>query len=152
MIEQKLKELGIILPEAAEPIGSYIPYKVLGNMIFISGVGPYINGNKEYKGKIGCDCTLEQGYNAARLCGLNLLAILKKAVKNLDNVSQIVQITGYVNSIEGFTKQPEVINGVSDLLIEIFGEAGKHARCAISCKDLPLNIPVEVTMIAEITI
>lgn len=149
-IEQKLEKLGIKLPIIAEPIGSYVSHKQAGNLIFISGVGPNINGFFNYEGVVGEDISEEQAYEAAKNCGLNLLAILKEAIGDLDKVSQIIYVAGFVHGIAGFTKQPSIINGLSDLMLEIFGDKGKHARCAVSVNGLPLNIPVEATMIVEI--
>ena len=149
-VEERLKKLALELPVAPNPIASYVPYKRTGNLVYISGQGSYIKGKKNYTGKVGLNLTKEQGYEAAKFCGLNLLAILKEAIGDLNKVKQIVSVHGYVNSTDNFTDQPFVINGVSDLLIEIFGEAGKHSRCALSCNSLPMNIPVEVEMIVEL--
>ncbi|SNS91038.1 Enamine deaminase RidA, house cleaning of reactive enamine intermediates, YjgF/YER057c/UK114 family [Anaerovirgula multivorans] len=150
MVEEKLKQLGITLPEAPQPIASYVPAKVIGNMVYISGQGPIINGIQMYTGKVGKECTKEEGYQAARLCGLNLIAQLKKVIGDLDRVKEIVHLKGFIASTTDFFEQPTVINGASDLMIEIFGEAGKHTRCALGTNVLPTDIPVEIELVVEI--
>ena len=150
LIEKKLEELNIKLPSLPKPIASYVPYKKTGKLIFISGQGPIIDGKVIFQGKVGLDINEEQAYEAARLTGLNLLAILKLAVKDLDTVVQIVTIHGYVNSIDEYKNQPNIINGISDLMIKVFEDKGYHARYAISCNGLPMNIPVEAEMVVEV--
>lgn len=150
-IEARLKELGIELPEAASPAANYIPYVVTGKMVFISGQITLLDGKIIHQGRIGDDLTVDDGYQAARLCGLNLLAQLKAAAGgDLDNVSRVVKLGGFVNSIPTFTDQPEVINGASDLMVEVFGDSGKHARFAVSAGALPRNVSVEVDGIFEL--
>jgi len=148
--EEKLAELGIELPEPPTPVAAYIPYSRSGNLIFISGQDCRVNGELKYKGKVGRDVTEEQAYEAARIAAINLLDIRKTAVGDLDKVKKIVNVHGYVNSAEGFVRQPMVINGASELLVEVFGERGKHSRCALSCNELPFDTPVEVEMIVEV--
>lgn len=149
-IENRLTELGIQLPEAPAPMAAYVPVKRVGNLIFISGQGPVLNGTFPYIGKVGSDLTFEDGYKAARLCGLNLIAQLKKALGDLDNVKNIIHVKGFVASANDFYSQPQVVNGASELMAEVFGEAGKHSRSALGVNVLPMNIPVEVELIAEV--
>jgi len=150
-IEARLKELGIELPEAASPAANYIPFVVTGKMVFISGQITLLGGKIVHQGRIGDDLTVDDGYQAARLCGLNLLAQLKAAAGgDLDNVSRVVKLGGFVNSVPTFTDQPEVINGASDLMVEVFGDRGKHARFAVSAGALPRNVSVEVDGIFEL--
>lgn len=151
-ILQKLAKLGIELPNLPKPIASYELYSISGNLIYISGQGPTINGENVYTGKVGRDISKEEGQDAAKLSALNMLAILNEALGSLDKLVKIVHINGYVNSVDDFYEQPYVINGASDLLAEVFGEAGKHSRTAISVNSLPMNIPVEIEMVAEIKI
>ena len=149
-IEDKIKALGIDLPSAPEPIANYIPCLQSGNLVFVSGQGPIINGKQLYTGKVGAEVTREEGYEAARACCINLLSQLKLFLGDLDKIKRVVHIKGYVASADDFTNQPAVINGASDLLVEIFGEAGRHTRCALGLNVLPTDIPVEVEMIVEV--
>lgn len=150
-IEARLKELGIELPEAASPAANYIPFVVTGKLVFISGQITLLNGKIVHQGRIGDDLTVDDGYQAARLCGLNLLAQLKVAAGgDLDNVSRVVKLGGFVNSVPSFTDQPEVINGASDLMVEVFGDSGKHARFAVSAGALPRNVSVEIDGVFEL--
>ena len=150
-IEARLKELGIELPEAASPAANYIPFVVAGKLVFISGQITLLNGKIIHQGRIGDDLTVDDGYQAARLCGLNLLAQLKVASGgDLDNVSRVVKLGGFVNSVPTFTDQPEVINGASDLMVEVFGDSGKHARFAVSAGALPRNVSVEIDGVFEL--
>jgi len=149
-IEERLKELGIELPEAPQPVAAYIPAKKSGNLVFVSGQGPALNGKAALLGKVGSDLTVEQGYQAARSCGLNLIAQLKKLLGDLDCIKSIVHVKGFVASENNFYSQPQVVNGVSELMVEVFGEAGRHTRCALGANALPGNIPVEVELIAEV--
>ncbi len=150
LVEKQIESLGITLPEAPQPIASYVPAKVIGNMVYISGQGPIINGTQMYTGKVGDKCTKEDGYEAAKMCGLNLIAQLKKAIGDLDRVKQIVHLKGFVASTTDFFEHPAVINGASDLMLEVFGEAGKHTRCALGTNVLPTDIPVEIELVVEI--
>ena len=150
-IEARLKELGIELPEAASPAANYIPFVVTGKLVFISGQITLLNGKIIHQGRIGDDLSVDDGYQAARLCGLNLLAQLKVAAGgDLDNVSRVVKLGGFVNSVPTFTDQPEVINGASDLMVEVFGDSGKHARFAVSAGALPRNVSVEIDGVFEL--
>jgi enamine deaminase RidA (YjgF/YER057c/UK114 family) len=149
-IENRLKELHIELPEPPAPLAAYIPCKRSGNLVFVSGQGTAISGKEMFQGKVGAELTLEEGYKAARNCGLNLLAQLKRFLGDLDDIKQIVHVKGFVASANDFYSQPLVINGVSELMVEVFGEAGRHTRCALGCNALPGNIPVEVELIAEV--
>jgi len=121
-IEEKIKKMGIEIPEAAKPVASYVPFRRVGNLIYISGQDCRVNGKLKYEGKVGRDVTEEEAYEAARITAINLLAILKNAIRNLDSVVKIVNLHGFVNSADGFVRQPMVINGASDLLLEVFGE------------------------------
>lgn len=150
-IDTRLQELGIELPVAATPAANYIPFVISGRLIFVAGQITLLNGNIEYIGKIGADLTVDEGYQAARLCGLNLLAQAKAAAGgDLDNIARVVKLGGFVNSAPGFTNQPEVINGASDLMVDVFGDNGKHARFAVSAGDLPRGVAVEIDGIFEL--
>ncbi len=150
MYEAKLKELGIDLPPAPRPAGSYVPAVRVGDYIFTSGQVPFVDGELRYKGRVGADLTEVQGYEAARICALNCLGAVKEAAGSLDGIERIIKVTGYVNSAPGFTGQPGVLNGASDLLGEVFGEAGRHARAAVGVSELPLGAAVEVEMIVKL--
>ena len=149
MIEEKLKQLGIELPTPPKPAGSYIPVVVSGNLVFVSGQIPMEDGKLKYQGKVESDQSIENAQNAARMCIVNGLAQIKTYFGTLDNVHKIVRISGFVNSNENFIEQPRVINAASDLLVDIFGEKGKHSRIAIGVSSLPLNATVEIDMIVE---
>lgn len=149
-IEEKMKKMGIEIPEVPKPIASYVPFRRAGNLIYLSGQDCRVNGKLKYEGKVGRDVTEEEAYEAARITAINLLAILKNAIGDLDSVVKIVNLHGFVNSADGFVRQPMVINGASDLLVKIFGEKGKHSRCALSANELPFNTPVEIEMIVEV--
>jgi len=149
-IEEKIKKMGIEIPEVAKPVASYVPFRRVGNLIYLSGQDCRINGKLKYEGKVGRDVTEKEAYEAARITAINLFAILKSAIGNLDKVVKIVNLHGFVNSADGFVRQPMVINGASDLLLEVFGEKGKHSRCALSANELPFNTPVEIEMIVEV--
>ena len=149
--EDKIKELKIELPNPKDPVGSYIATKKTGNLLYVSGqISISANGDL-IKGKIGKDLTTEDGYNAAVRCGLNIIAQVKKACDNdLSKVKSCIKITGFVNSTGDFTDQPKVINGASDLIASIFGDAGMHTRVAVSTNSLPLGVSVEVDAIFEL--
>lgn len=149
-IEEKIKKMGIEIPEAPKPVASYVPFRRAGNLIYISGQDCRVNGKLKYEGKVGKDVTEQEAYEAARITAINLLAILKSAIGDLDKVVKIVNLHGYVNSADGFVRQPMVINGASDFLLEVFSEKGKHSRCALSANELPFNTPVEIEMIVEV--
>jgi enamine deaminase RidA (YjgF/YER057c/UK114 family) len=147
--EGKLRELGITLREV--PLGDrpLIPYVRAGNLLFLSGNGPTWDG-KTWSGQVGKEYTTEQGYEAARNCALNLLSAARSALGSLDRVKRVVKVLGMVNSAPGFSQQPQVINGCSDLLVQLFGDNGRHARSAVGMAALPGNIPVEIEMILEV--
>jgi len=149
-IDGVLKAKQIVVPELPQPRFSYIPGRIAGKLIYVSGQTPTKGGVLVYKGKLGRELAIEEGYQAARLAALNCVAELKLVLGDLNRVKQIVKLNGYVASAEGFTQQPRVINGASDLLAEIWGEQGKHARKAIGVFELPDGAPVEVELIAEL--
>jgi len=148
--EKRLKELGISLPAAPKPVANYVPCVRFGNLLFVSGHGPYNDEKTILSGKLGKDLTVEPGYQAARNVALNALSSVKAALGDLDKVRRVVKLLGMVNCTEDFKDQPKVINGASDLLVEIFGEAGRHARSAVGMQSLPNGIPVEIEMILEV--
>lgn len=148
-IEDRLKELGYTLPDPPAAAGNYLPYRISGNLLFLSGVLPVRNGQLTYKGKVGRDLTEEQAYEAARICILAALANIRNAIGSLDRVKQILLLNGFVNGVDGFSNSPRVINGASDLLVEIFGDAGRHARAAVSVSGLPANVAVELQITLE---
>lgn len=149
-IEEKLKEMGITLPAAPEPAAVYVPAMTTGNLVYTSGNDCRVNGKLLYEGKLGKDLTIEQGQEASRQTMINLLAVLKAHLGDLDQIKKVVKLLAFVNSSPGFVEHPYVINGASELLEEVFGENGKHARSAIGTSELPFNIPVEIEMIVEI--
>ena len=150
--EARVKELGLTLPTPSTPIANYVGAVRTGNLLFVAGHGPIRrDGTHMTLGKLGRDLTTEQGYQVAREVGLNLLATTQKALGSLDKVKRIVKVLGMVRSAEGFGEQPKVINGFSDLMVEVFGEAiGKHARSAVGMAELPMGIPVEIEMVLEV--
>ncbi len=149
--EERLAELGITLPDAPPPVASYVPFVRTGNLLYLAGLGPADRPDgTSPTGRLGQDLTVEEGYEAARLTGINLLARLRGAVGDLDRVKQIVKLLSMVNSTPEFRDQPAVANGCSDLLVEVFGDRGRHARSAVGMASLPNNIPVEIEMIVEI--
>ena len=150
-IENKLKELNIELPNAPDPVGAYVAFKKIGNLLFISGQLPISKDGEMIKGKIGAGLDLEDGQRASKLCVINILAQVKKALNgDLNKVKNCVKITGFVNSIDDFKDQPKVINPASETLSSVFGINGKHARAAISTNSLPLGAAVEIDAIFEI--
>jgi len=150
LIEAKLKALNIELPEAPKPLAAYIPAKQAGQLVFTAGQLPMVNGELFSKGLLGQDVEIEEANKAARICTLNALAAIKGLIGDLDRIKQVVRVVGYVASVSSFTQQPAVINGASELLLEIFGEKGKHARSAVGMAVLPLNASVEVELTVEI--
>ena len=149
--ENKLKELNIKLPEAKAPAGNYVATKILGKMLFISGQISIDENGQLIKGKVGKDLNTEAGYNAAKRCALSIITQVKKACDNdLSKVKSCIKLTGFVNSTEDFTEQPKVINGASDLIASIFGDAGMHTRAAVSANSLPLGVSVEIDAIFEL--
>ena len=150
-ISEKLKELNIDLPNAPDPVGAYVAFKKINNLLFISGQLPISKDGKMIKGKIGNDLTLEDGQKASKLCVINILAQVKKALNgDLNKVKSCVKITGFVNSTDDFKDQPKVINPASETLSAVFGANGKHARAAISSNSLPLGVAVEIDAIFEL--
>jgi enamine deaminase RidA (YjgF/YER057c/UK114 family) len=150
--EARLKEKNLVLPTAPTPMANYVSAVRIGNLLFLAGHGPVRQADGSYpRGKVGKDLSVEQGYQVAREVGLNLLATTRTALGSLDRVKRVVKVLGMVNSAEGFGDQPKVINGFSDLMVEVFGEAiGKHARSAVGMAELPVGIPVEIEMILEV--
>ncbi len=151
-IDARLEELGITLPEAAAPVANYVGWVRTGNLVFVSGQVTLEGGEFKYQGKLGQDFSIEEGQAAARLCAINLVAQLKQACDgDLDRVTRVVKLGNFVNCTGDFTGQPQVANGASDLMVEIFGDAGKHARFAVGTNVLPLNVAVEVDGVFEIS-
>jgi enamine deaminase RidA (YjgF/YER057c/UK114 family) len=148
--EATLTDLGLTLPDSPQPIGAYLLAQQVGDLLFLSGTTCYANGGLLYKGRLGTELTVEQGYAAARQAMLNLLAVIKSTLGSLDRVERIVKLNGYVNSAPDFDRQPEVINGASELLQKVFGERGRHARTSIGVSDLPGHIPVEIEMVVQV--
>jgi enamine deaminase RidA (YjgF/YER057c/UK114 family) len=148
--EHRLKELGVVLPEVAAPVAAYIQAVQVDKLVYTSGQIPFVKGQLIYKGVVGKDLTLEEGYEAARVCVLNALAAVKSLAGSIDNIERIIRLTGYVNSVDGFTDQPKVMNGASELLLQVFGEDGRHARSAIGVNTLPLGAAVEVELIVKL--
>ena len=148
--EARLKELGLTLPEQPKPVANYVPSVRVGNLLFVSGHGPYSDGKIKTAGKVGQDLTVDEGYQVARNVTMNCLASIRAALGDLDKVKRFVKLLGMVNCTEDFKEQPKVINGCSDLLVELFGSAGKHARSAVGMQALPFAIPVEIEMIVEV--
>jgi len=150
-IDARLQELGIELPEAAAPAANYVPYVVSGNQVIVAGQITIHNGEIQYVGKLGRDYGVEDGEAAAKLCALNIIAQVKAACGgDLDRVVRCVRLGGFVNSTADFTDQPEVINGASNLMVEVFGDKGKHSRAAVSAASLPRGVAVEVDAVFEI--
>ena len=149
-IAARLAELKIELPKAAAPVANYVPVVVTGNQVYLSGQITVWNGEFQFKGQLGKELQIEDGQKAARLCGLNIIAQLQAALGDLDRVRRCVKLNVFVNSTPSFTDQPKVANGVSDLMAEVFGDAGKHARSAVGVAQLPLGVSVEVDAVFEI--
>ena len=149
-VEKRLDELGLLLPQIPKPLAAYIPAKRVGNLVFTAGQLPIVNGVLICKGLLGQDIQIDEAFQAARVCTLNALSAVKGVVDDLDKIVQIVRIVGYVAGIQTFVQQPAVINGASELILEIFGEFGKHARSAIGVSSLPLNASVEIELTLEV--
>tara|TARA_B100000886_G_scaffold328388_1_gene276733 strand:+ start:1103 stop:1567 length:465 start_codon:yes stop_codon:yes gene_type:complete len=149
-IAQRLSQLGIKLPNTAVPAGSYVPYVLEKNLLWISGQVPFWNGKVKYCGKVISDVSMDDAIMAARLCGLNILAQIKTALGDLNRVEQIIKLSGFVNSSSDFTDHPIVINGASDLMVDVFGELGRHTRVAIGASSLPLNSTTEVDALVRV--
>lgn len=149
--EQRLAQLGLTLPVAAAPVANYVPFVLSGKTLYVAGQLPFQNGQVAHPGHLGDNVTVEQGYEAARFCALNLLAQIKAACGgDLDRVARILKLTGYVSCAAGFTDIPKCINGASDLMVAVFGDAGKHARAAVGVPSLPANASVEIDAIVEL--
>lgn len=148
--EARLQALGIELPPAPRPAANYVTATQSGRVVFLAGQGPIVAGEVKYQGKVGRDLTEEEGYQAARLTILNSLAILRAHAGSLDRVTRILKVLAWVNCVDGFQRQHLVMNGASDLLVEVFGERGRHARSAVSAHELPFGIAVEIELVAEV--
>jgi enamine deaminase RidA (YjgF/YER057c/UK114 family) len=149
--EARLRELGIDLPPAAAPVASYVTVRIVGGLAFVAGQVPLEDGKPMVTGRLGAELDTEDGARWARRCGLQALAALREELGSLDRVAGVAKVTVWVASTEDFTEQPKVANGASDLFVEVFGEAGKHARAAVSAPSLPLGAPVEVEVVAALT-
>ncbi|MCG8360052.1 MAG: RidA family protein [Kiloniellales bacterium] len=150
-IDARLRELGIEVPEAAAPVANYVAHVMSGKLCFVSGQVTVQGGAFKHQGKLGAEISVEEGYQAARLCAINIVSQLRAACGgDLDKVARVVKLVGFVNSTPDFTDQPKVVNGASDLMVEVFGDAGRHARSAVSAGSLPLGVAVEVEAIVEL--
>lgn len=149
-VEETLTSMGLTLPQVAPPLASYVPAVRTGNLVFCSGQLPTIQGEMKQRGKVGGEVTLDEAYDLAQTAALNALAAVKSCIGNLDQISQVVRVTGYVSSASGFTDQPMVVNGASDFLEKVFGDKGKHTRVAVGVYQLPLNAAVEVDLVVEV--
>ena len=148
-VEERLAKLGFTLPTVPKPVAEYLPAKQVGDLVYVSGQGPTRDGKAVYVGRVGKEVSLDEAYKAAEICALNCLAAIKSLVGSLEEVKEIVQVRGFVNSAPDFHDQPMVINGASTLLVKVFGDTGHHARAALETSNLPGNIPVEVELIAS---
>ena len=148
--EARLKELGIVLPSLGTPVANYLPYRLAGDILYLAGQGPRDDSGKQLTGKLGKDISVEEGYRRARLVGLGLLAAMRDALGSLDRVDYIVKLLGMVNAVPDFNDSPKVINGCSDLFVEVFGDAGRHARSAVGNVMLPNQISVEIEGIVAV--
>lgn len=151
LFDAQLAALGLVLPAPPKPVATYIPVVRTGDLLFLSGMIPLRDGTLIMAGKLGQEISLEQGYEAAKICLLNALAVIRQELGTLDRVKQVVRMVGYVASTEEFIQHPAVINGASDLLVKIFGDVGRHARVAIGAPSLPLNAPVEIELIIQVS-
>lgn len=149
-IEAKLKTMGLELPAAPKPVAAYVPAVKVDNFVYTSGQIPFVNGELKFKGKVGKDLTEAEAYEAAKVCVLNCLSVIKAEIGDLDRIERIVKVAGFVNSAAGFSMQPKVINGASELLGQLFGEKGQHARSAVGVNELPLDAACEVELIVKI--
>lgn len=150
-IAGRLQSMGIVLPDPPRPVATYVPFRKVGDIVYIAGQGPAAVPEVKGFGRVGSDLSAEEGYGAARAAGLNILAQMQAACDgDLDRVSQVVKLGGFVNSADGFTDQPKVINGASDLMVEVFGDAGLHARFAVGVNTLPFNVAVEIEALFEV--
>jgi len=149
-IESRLAELGVALPKAAAPVANYVPWVITGKLLFIAGQVTLVDGKAQYVGQLGREFGVEDGAKAARLCAINILAQVKAATGELDRVARCVKLTGFVNATPDFKDHPKVVNGASDLMVEAFGESGRHARAAVGVSGLPLGVAVEVDAVFEL--
>lgn len=148
MINEKLAELGIVIPDAPTPLAAYVPGQIVGNLLYTSGQVALQQGTIAYRGKVGGNLSEEEGIAAARICAINCLAVAKKLLGDLDKIERIVKLTVFVNCVDGYANQPKIANGASELLVELFGDNGKHTRSAVGVSGLPLDSAVEIEMIA----
>ena len=151
LFDENIKNLGLNIPDLPKALANYVPYKIIGKTIYISGQAPVQNGELIYKGKVGSDISIEEGIEAAKLCVINIIAALKTGLEgDWDILDSFVKLTGFVNCQDNFTDQPKIINGASDMLVEIFGDQGRHARVAVGSNALPLGIAVEIDAIVQL--
>ena len=151
LFEENIKNLGLNIPDLPKALANYVPYKIVGKTMYISGQGPVQNGELIYKGKVGSDITVEDGIEAAKLCVINIIAAVNTGLKgDWDKLDSFVKLTGYVNCQDNFTDQPKIINGASDMLVDIFGDQGRHTRVAVGSNALPLGIAVEIDAIVQL--
>ena len=151
LFDENIKNLGLNIPDLPKALANYVPYKIIDKTIYISGQAPVQNGELIYKGKVGSDISIEEGIEAAKLCVINIIAALKTGLEgDWDKLDSFVKLTGFVNCQDNFTDQPKIINGASDMLVEIFGDQGRHARVAVGSNALPLGIAVEIDAIVQL--
>ncbi|HOJ37186.1 MAG TPA: RidA family protein [Ignavibacteriales bacterium] len=150
MFEAKLKEMGIVIPEAPKPLAAYVPAVQVDKFVYTSGQLPIVDGQLKFKGKLGKDITEDEAKQAAKICAINCLSVVKSLIGSLDNIERIVKVVVFVNSSEEFTAQPAIANGASEFFVEVFGDAGKHARSAVGVSQLPLGAPVEIEIIVKL--
>ena len=151
LFDENIKNLGLNIPDLPKALANYVPYKIIGKTIYISGQAPVENGELVYKGKVGSDISIEEGIEAAKLCVINIIAALKTGLEgDWDKLDSFVKLTGFVNCQDNFTDQPKIINGASDMLVKIFGDQGRHTRVAVGSNALPLGIAVEIDAIAQL--
>jgi|TARA_B100001750_G_C15335406_1_gene509521 enamine deaminase RidA (YjgF/YER057c/UK114 family) len=151
LFDENIKNLGLNIPDLPKALANYVPFKIIGKTIYISGQAPVHNGELIYKGKVGSDISIEEGIEAAKLCVINIIAALKTGLEgDWDKLDSFVKLTGFVNCQDNFTDQPKIINGASDMLVEIFGDQGRHARVAVGSNALPLGIAVEIDAIVQL--
>ena len=151
LFEENIKNLGLNIPELPKALANYVPFKIVGKTMYISGQAPVRNGEMIYKGKVGSDITIEEGIEAAKLCVINIIAAVKTGLEgDWSKLDCFVKLTGFVNCQDSFTDQPKIINGASDMLVEIFGDQGRHARVAVGSNALPLGISVEIDAIIQL--
>ena len=148
--EDRIRKLGLSLSEPPEPIANYVQAVKVGDLVYVSGMAPLVEGKPMYVGKVGEDLTEKEGYKAAEICALNCLSVIKRAIGNLDKIKKVVKLTGIVNSANGFSRQSWVIDGASYLLIKIFGEKGKHSRTVIGANELPMNIACSIDLLVQV--